>query len=384
LLVTVQNLIDAKRSNNPSLLASARNRLELLDIDDAQIDEILASGKAETHLVIRSPIAGHVINKYVREGQYVQEGTALYDVADLRTVWIEAQIYEDDMPFLPSSRSEETAVGDKLDVVATTRAFPNETFRGKLTFIYPHVDEATRTVTVRFELDNPDHKLRPGSTATVTVKVRPKDLPFYATANSQSALVQLKEGKLLAVPEGTIIDTGNQKIVYRESSPGVFEGVEIKVGPKMSAENGVIFYPILAGLNVGDRIVTSGSFLVDAETRLNPALGSVYFGSTGGAPAKTTRANMVKPSTPEDPEAKVAAVLAQLSPEDRKLVDEQQLCPNTKNRLGTMGPPVKVVIEGQVVFLCCDGCRQAVLANPKQTLSTVAELKQHAAAKVPK
>ena len=85
---------------------------------------MLESGKADTHLIIRSPIGGHVIKKYVREGQYVQEGTALYDVADLTTVWIQAQIYEDDMPFLPAARSGETALADGLDVVATTRALP--------------------------------------------------------------------------------------------------------------------------------------------------------------------------------------------------------------------------------------------------------------------
>ena len=81
---------------------NARVRLQLLGIDDQQIDEILAAGKADTHVRIRSPISGHVINKYVQEGQYVQEGTPLYDVADLSTVWIQAQIYEDDLSLLPA------------------------------------------------------------------------------------------------------------------------------------------------------------------------------------------------------------------------------------------------------------------------------------------
>ena len=166
LSVTVQNLLDAKQSNNDELLRGARTRLELLGIDDDQINEILSTGKATTQLKIRSPISGHVIQKYVREGQYVEVGTPLYEVADITTVWIQAQIYEDDMAFLPlgdSADSSRQLEANQLDVTATARAFPNEVFRGKLTFIYPHVDQDTRTVTVRFEVDNPEHKLRPAA-----------------------------------------------------------------------------------------------------------------------------------------------------------------------------------------------------------------------------
>src|SRR6185437_5776306 len=99
--VTVQNLVDAKRNGSPELLRSARNRLQLLGISDDQIDEILTTGKANTHLKIRSPISGHVIKKYIREGQYVDEGMPLYEIVDLSTVWTQAQVYEDDMSFLP-------------------------------------------------------------------------------------------------------------------------------------------------------------------------------------------------------------------------------------------------------------------------------------------
>ena len=102
LVVTVQNLLDAQRGTERNLVRSARERLKLLGISDDQIDEILKTGKANTHLKIRSPIDGHVIKKYVQEGQYVEEGSPLYDVVDLSTVWIEAQVYEDDMAFLPA------------------------------------------------------------------------------------------------------------------------------------------------------------------------------------------------------------------------------------------------------------------------------------------
>ena len=376
LLVTVQNMLDAKRGGNQNLLASARARLKLLGIDDTQLDEILASNQADTHIKISSPISGHVINKYVREGQYVAEGSALYDVADLSTVWIQAQIYEDDLAFLPAQlqREGQSHAMPSLKVSGTTRAFPNEVFHGKLALVYPHIDQQTRTVTVRFELDNPEHKLLPGSTATITLKVRPADVRSLADAITDSAAqAALKEGRVLAVPEVSVIDTGSQKIVYRQTQPGVYEGRRMTLGPRMTAADGNLFYPVLAGLKRGDLVVTSGSFLVDAETRLNPAAGSIYFGGSGGG---SKEAGVIRPSTPDDPDARVIEALAKLSPEDRQLAEEQRYCAILPNsRLGAMGPPIKLVVAGQPVFVCCNSCRDEALANPQQTLENVKKLK---------
>jgi len=381
LLVTEQNLLSAKRSGNQDLVASARMRLELLGIDDAQVNEIVAANKATKDIRIKSPISGHVITKYVREGQYVQEGTPLYEIADLSTVWIQAQIYEDDLAFLPVGYEHggPGSVAGELEVTATTRAFPNEPFRGKLAFVYPHVDQNTRTVTVRFEVDNPAHRLRPGSTASVILKVQPKDILALApvTRDARSAEM-LAEGHVLAVPESSVIDTGSQRIVYRESSPNVFEGVEVTLGPRMTDPDGVTFYPLLDGLAVGERIVTSGSFLVDAETRLNPAAGSIYFGGSGGSSAGSTNVTSVRPSTPEDPDAKFADAMAKLSPKDRAIAESQRFCPVlTTNRLGAMGAPVKLLIEGQAVFLCCAGCKDGALADPKATLAKIKAFKEN-------
>lgn len=382
--VTAQNLVDAQRSGSQELIRSAANRLRLLGISEDQIDEILRTGKANTHLKIRSPISGHVIKKYVREGQYVDEGMPLYDVADLSTVWIQAQVYEDDMAFLPQDRSD--ASGDSLargiTVTATTRAFANEPFEGRLAFIYPHVDEATRTVTVRCELPNPDHKLRPGTTATVNIHVPIKALKRVvtsATADSRPAAM-LAEGRVLAIPETSVIDTGKQTIVYREASPGVYEGINVELGPKMTGPDDITFYPVLKGLEPGELVVTSGSFLVDAETRLNPAAGSIYFGGSSGSKANQSGVTTVRPSTPEDPDAKIRAALAKLSEPDRREVDAQRYCPILQNnRLGSMGPPAKLMIDGQPVFLCCAGCEESAKEKPAETLAKVASLKASSA-----
>lgn len=378
--VTVQNLLDAKRRNSSELASSARQRLELLGISGDQIDDILQSGKANSHLRIRSPISGHVIRKYVREGQYVEEGSPLYDIADLSSIWIQAQVYEDDMVFLPVEQLHNPQSGDPepLLVIATTPAFPGEEFRGNLAFVYPHVDQQSRTVAVRFELRNPGHKLRPGMTATVSLQIPPLRVPVLraAIADQPENEKLLKEGKFLAIPESAVIDTGQQTIVYRESLPGVYDGVLVSLGPKLTGPNNGIFFPVIKGLEPGDKIVASGSFLVDAETRLNPSAGSIYFGGSGGGSKSGGNVTTTRPSTPEDTDAKLVAALKQLSPDDRKLAQQQRSCPILENSLlGSMGVPVKLSLEGQTVFVCCPACIDAAKKDPAQTLEKVERLK---------
>jgi membrane fusion protein, copper/silver efflux system len=374
LIVTVQNLLQAQKAGNQELARDARTRLELLGIDKPQIDEILRTGKANANLNIRSPISGHVIQKYVREGQYVEEGMALYELADLSTVWIQAQIYEDDIAFLPVGPGDPR--DGKLAVTASTRAFPNEEFHGTLKFIYPHVDQATRTLTVRFEIGNPEHKLRPGGTATVRLFVSPQQVGSLAAVGmSDEQVKQLASGQVVAVPQSAVIDTGDQKIVYRQSAPGVFEGVRVTLGPKMVDPNGVVFLPVISGLSVGDQIVTSGSFLVDAETRLNPAAGSIYFGGSSGTKG-SSGGSTIRGTTPQDPDAKIAAALAALPAADRALAEQQGTCPILPNsRLGSMGKPVKLTLEGEPVFLCCPGCKDQATGNPHKTAERVKELR---------
>jgi Cu(I)/Ag(I) efflux system membrane fusion protein len=377
LLVTVQNLLQASKAGNRDLVNDARTRLELLGIDEAQLDEIVRTGQANTHLKIRSPISGHVIQKYVREGQYVEEGKPLYDVVDLATVWIQAQVYEDDIGLLPVAQDHpQAAQAEPTTVVATTRAFPNEEFHGTLKFIYPHVDQATRTLSVRFEVENPEHKLRPGSTATVRLFIPPQRIDSLAAEDmSAEAREELVKGRLIAVPAGAVIDTGEQKIVYRQTMPGTFEGVQVKLGPKMFNPEGVAFLPVLSGLAAGDEIVTSGSFLVDAETRLNPAAGSIYFGGSSGAKGGAA-GTTIRSTTPEDPEAKIVAALAKLSPADRELAEQQKTCPILKDsRLGSMGVPIKLALGGETVFLCCAGCKGQATADPVGTAARVKELR---------
>jgi RND family efflux transporter MFP subunit len=371
LVVTVQNLLDAREAKNAVGEKLARDRLKLWGIDDAQVEEIVKAGKPITHLTIRSPITGHVLKKYVREGQYVEEGTALFDVADLATVWVQAQLYEDDIAFLPAGgHDSKTGKPDfDLAVTATTRAFPGKPFTGTLSFLYPHVDAETRTLTVRFDLPNKDHELRPGMTATVALKLG-HELLMKTPAG---AGLQTRDGRVLAVPETSVIDTGARKVIYRQTLPDTFDGVAVELGPKLCAAYGAVYYPVLSGLAEGDRVVTAGSFLIDAETRLNPALGSTYIGgSSGGSPG----AGIVRPTTPTDPDAKIEASMRQLPPHERKLAESQAWCPVLGDRLGLMGPPIKVDLGGgRSVFVCCKSCINAAKADPEKSLRRVEELR---------
>ena len=376
LAVSIENLRQAHRGGDEQSVGNAKERLRRLGILDDQIEQFLMEKTPATQVAIRSPIAGHVIQKNVKEGQYVQEGMTLYEVADLSKVWIQAQVYEDDMAILPLTQNHELtrAEAERIRVTARTRALPDEVFEGRLAFVYPHLDAASRTVTVRLELDNPGHKLRPGMTASVTIETRPQEAPgFIARTDSETPHSRLGyEGKLLAVPESAIIDTGSQKIVYREIKPGVFEGVLVELGPKMTSTEGLTYYPVLRGLVTGDQVVSSGSFLIDAETRLNPAAGSIYFGGSGGGKETPSAVTATRPTTPADPDAKITAALAKLPLADRMLAQSQRFCPVlTSSRLGSMGTPVKLAIRGQTVFVCCTGCREEAIQEADRTLQRV-------------
>jgi Cu(I)/Ag(I) efflux system membrane fusion protein len=389
LAVPVQNLLDARRPEEKELV---RRKLQLLGMDDDQIRQIEREGKPVTQVKIRSPIEGHVIRKYALEGDYVDEGTRLYLVAGLTTVWIEAQFYENEMAFL--------RVGQK--VRATTPAIPNHVFEGRVSFIHPHLDQNTRTLTVRFDISNPHHELRPGMYATVQAQIPASvlknghdDIKSIASSSAPAlsliqvlftpcipgpalgidSLVEFTARQLLrqfqaslAVPANAVIDTGSRKVVYRLAGPGIYEGIEVLLGPRCGD-----YYPVESGLRAGERVAINGSFLIDAETRLNPATGSTYFGASGGPRDASEDQHSHLSKKEED---RIRTGLSRLSAADRIQAEAQRFCAvQSDNRLGSMGMPIKIQIGNQSVFLCCAGCRQEAVGNPAQTLARVENLK---------
>jgi len=309
-----------------TLLQSAREKLRLWGVTPRQIDEILAQGKADFKLPILSPISGVVIDKKIVEGQYVAEGESMFEVADLSHVWIQAQVYEDQVSLV--------RVGQAVE--ATVEAYPGQKFQGTVAFKDPVLNPSTRTLNVRYDLENLDGRLQPGMFATVSLRTPVSDIPAFRGRLAQSEsgaglarktnltveeqklclVTNLKLGSMgapvpvdlagkklwiccpscekklkgqpakflaklegaprdsvLSVPETAVIDTGTRKIVFVETEPGVFEGREVVLGP-LSAN----LYPVLDGLAQGDRVAEGGAFLLDAETRLNAGAGDIDLG----------------------------------------------------------------------------------------------------------
>ena len=188
--------------------------------------------------MIRSPQTGYVVDKKIVRGASVESKMTLFEVADLSTVWVEADVYEKDISYLRPGQ----------EIEATVEAYPNRTFSGKLALIYPQLDIATRTNRIRFELANPRHELRPGMFAMVRIRTPLESVePYKSLLQDQKAgnaaepvsngphPNPLPKGEgtsashrgFLVVPERAVIDTGAKKVVYVEREAGMFEGVEV-------------------------------------------------------------------------------------------------------------------------------------------------------------
>jgi Cu(I)/Ag(I) efflux system membrane fusion protein len=222
------------------LAESARRRLKLWDISDAQIKALEESREPKKTLTLYSPFTGYVLEKMVNKGRFVDAGMSLYKIADLSVVWLIADIYESELPVI------------RLGQPATIQMayYPGEVFTGKAIYIYPYLDAQTRTAKVRYEFANPHGKLKPEMFANVEITVR--------------------LGDKLAVPEGAVIDTGVRKVVIVDRGSGYFEPREVRLGVKA----GDVF-EVLGGLKSGERVVTSANFLIDSESKLKEAVGGM-------------------------------------------------------------------------------------------------------------
>ncbi len=307
-------------------LLAAREKLQLWGLLPEQIMEIEKTRKTQTHVTIYAPLAGTVIEKNVRLGQYIKEGDQLYRIAELDPIWLYLELYEYDIASV--------RYGQPVDVAL--EAFPGETFRGIVTFIDPFLDDRTRTVKVRVNLKNPDRKLKAGMYASATIRVRllgngaaaptglegkfscpmhpeviqneagkcpvcqmdliqiPRGSPFahlggpvhathaageklpeqaeHAPPATTEAATAEAEANPLAIPASAVLDTGRRQITYRATKDGNYELVELQVGSLATAtdEDGrtTLYYPVLKGLSEGDRVVVRGGFLLDSQTQI--------------------------------------------------------------------------------------------------------------------
>jgi len=222
------------------LLEATRRRFQLWDVPEYHIKELEETGKVLRTLPIHAPVSGTVIRMQARVGTYVTPGTELYFIADLSKIWIFADIYEYELPYIQ--------VGQGAEV--TLSYDPSIALHAHVEFIYPTLDPKTRTAKVRFELKNPGEKLKPEMYANVALTI-----PL---------------GTRLAVSRDAIIESGERQLIFIHHGDGKLEWRSVKLG--VSA-GGLV--EVVEGLNEGEHIITSANFLIDSESQLKAAVGGM-------------------------------------------------------------------------------------------------------------
>ncbi|MEQ8854880.1 efflux RND transporter periplasmic adaptor subunit [Gimesia sp.] len=361
---------------NENLYQSSKQRLVELGMTLPQIEEIEKTGKANSRMHLCAPISGTVIKKPAVEGQYVKEGQVIYQLADLSQLWLMLELFPEDAATI--------RYGQKVE--ATVQSQPDQTFTGRVAFIDPHVDPQTRTVGVRIVMPNPEGALRVGDYARATISVpagskgksggvydpeladcwicprhphviakEPGKCPVTGQAlvpTSQYGYVSqsIAESEALTVPRDAVLMAGQHSVLYVETEPGRFEIRNVVLGPTCGDQ-----IVILKGVKQGEQVATRGNFLIDSQMQLagNPSL------------IDPTRA---EPLPDQEKSETILAALSKLPPADRSRAEQQRICPVTMMSLGSMGAPAKVDLNGEMVFICCEGCRESLLEHPKQYL----------------
>jgi Cu(I)/Ag(I) efflux system membrane fusion protein/cobalt-zinc-cadmium efflux system membrane fusion protein len=239
LLAALSNPRDGFKTSGRDLLESARRRIRNFDVAESEIRKIEKSGKVNKTLIIRSPLAGYVIEKKVEEGSYVKAGVSIFRVADLTRVWVEAHIYEFELPLVREGQQAEM----------TLSYLPGRRFSGKVTYVYPYLQPKTRDVVIRLEFDNPDLLLKPDMYANISIRI---------TADEKG----------LVIPSEAVIRSGERNLVFVEREENKFTPRDVTLG--ITVDGGRVH--VLTGLAPGETVVTSGQFLLDSESKLKEAV----------------------------------------------------------------------------------------------------------------
>lgn len=227
------------RESSESMVNASRQRLLYWDIPDAEIKRLENTGKVHKTLTLESPANGIVLHKNAEEGMHIKEGMSLYRIADLSTIWIYASVYDNEVPWVKTGQKAE------MDLSYA----PGKTMTGRVSYVYPYLDEKARDVRIRIEFPNPDLRLKPGMYANIKIH----------TSAIKDALV---------VPTEAVIRSGQRNVVFIARGEGLFEPRQVTVGEE--SEDGKI--RIISGLLVNENVVTSAQFLLDSESRLQEAI----------------------------------------------------------------------------------------------------------------
>src|SRR5438477_243262 len=225
------------RETPERLIESAKRRLRLWNVTDAQIDELQRTRRPQENLTLLSPFRGIVQSVPAEQGKSVKVGDMLVEVADLSLVWVWAEFYENELPMLK--------VGQKIDI--TAKSYPGEKFEGTISLINPFLDETKRTAKVRIDIPNPDFKLRPA---------------MYVNAE-----LTMDMGEGLTIPVSSVMPTGMRNVVFINKGGGKLEPRIIQLGSKYGDS-----YEVKEGLREGEQVIASANFLIDAESKVQGAL----------------------------------------------------------------------------------------------------------------
>jgi RND family efflux transporter MFP subunit len=226
------------------LVRASRRRLELWGLTSQQIDEIASSSETSIEIATYSQISGIVTKRNVAEGQYIKEGDVLYTVADLSTVWVQADVFESDIPLIRNGQA-----------VRITAPAISGTLRGTVNFLQPSIEPQTRTMSARIQVPNAQMRLRPGMFVQVSL-----DTPL--------------RNDVVAVPRSAVLETGKEKVVYVAKGNGVFERRSIEASAASDE-----YYAATKGIQPGEHVVTHGNFLIDSQTRLSGSITGMFGGS---------------------------------------------------------------------------------------------------------
>jgi Cu(I)/Ag(I) efflux system membrane fusion protein len=262
LLATQQELLIARTSKDPDLMEAARRRLALFGLSDAQIARIAKTGQAERRIDYYAPFNGYVMELGARQGAAVEPGATLFQLANLDSVWMIAEVPEAQAAWIKVGNPAETEVP----------ALPGERFDGKVDYLYPELTQPTRTLKVRVVINNPGQHLRPG---------------MFATAHLEG----LAQESVLTVPTEAVIKTGTRSIVILAEDGAHFRPAVVRVGAEHGGRS-----EILKGLTPGQTVVASGQFLIDSEANLRSAFDALA-GSNESMPKEAQPMLMPEPST---------------------------------------------------------------------------------------
>ena len=265
--------------NGEGLVASAKQRLMLYGVKESQIIQLEKAGKPTIKLPIYTPLSGVVIEKMVQQGQYVNVGDPLFSIADLSTVWVEIEVYENEF--------QNIKIGQLVEI--RSQSYPGRSFSGRVTFVYPFLDPKTRTVKARVEMANPGLKLKPDMFVNAVIKVG--------------------MGSAIVVPSSAVMDSGKRQVVWVEAQPGIFEQREVQVGERANDQA-----QILSGLKVGEKVAVSGAYLIDSESQLRGG-GTQDHSQHGGTKPATPAA----PTTPQTQPQPAPAKKDKLNMDDMKM-----------------------------------------------------------------